>query len=112
SGNPTIAAVIASQADAEAGSDTTKLMTPQRVAQAIAALVPAAVGVLRDYQVFTASGTWTKPEDLDDDAWVFVECWGGGGGGGTNTNSGAGGGGGYNSRLLRAADLGDTVTVT
>ena len=38
SGNPTIAAVIASQAEAEAGTDTTKLMTPQRVSQAISAL--------------------------------------------------------------------------
>jgi len=38
SGNPTIAAVIASQAEAEAGTDTTKLMTPQRVSQAVAAL--------------------------------------------------------------------------
>lgn len=37
-GNPTIAAVVASQAEAEAGTDTTKLMTPLRVAQAIAAL--------------------------------------------------------------------------
>jgi microcystin-dependent protein len=41
SGNPTIAAVVASQGEAEAGTDATKLMTPQRVAQAIAALVPA-----------------------------------------------------------------------
>lgn len=38
SGNPTIAAVIASQVEAEAGVNTTKLMTAQRVAQAIAAL--------------------------------------------------------------------------
>ncbi len=38
SGNPTISAVVASQAEAEAGSDTTKLMTPQRVSQAITAL--------------------------------------------------------------------------
>ena len=36
-GNPTIAAVVASQAEAEAGSDTTKLMTPQRVLQSITA---------------------------------------------------------------------------
>lgn len=35
SGNPTVAAVIASQAEAEAGTDTTKLMTPQRAAQAV-----------------------------------------------------------------------------
>lgn len=44
SGNPTIAAVIASQAEAEAGANTTKLMTAQRTAQAIAALsVPGRV---------------------------------------------------------------------
>jgi len=35
SGNPTIAAVVASQAEAEAGTNTTKLMTPERVKQAI-----------------------------------------------------------------------------
>jgi len=34
-GDPTVAAVIASQAEAEAGTDTTKLMTAQRVKQAI-----------------------------------------------------------------------------
>ncbi len=38
SGNPTVAAVIASQAEAEAGTDTTKLMTPERTKQAVAAL--------------------------------------------------------------------------
>jgi hypothetical protein len=38
SGNPTIAAVVASQVEAETGTDTTKLMTPQRVAQALVAL--------------------------------------------------------------------------
>jgi len=38
SGDPIIAAVVASQAEAEAGTDTTKLMTPQRVGQAILAL--------------------------------------------------------------------------
>jgi hypothetical protein len=38
SGNPTVAAVVASQAEAEAGTNTTKLMTPQRTAQAVAYL--------------------------------------------------------------------------
>ena len=43
-GAPTISAVVASQAEAEAGTDTTKLMTAQRVAQAIAELaVPSRV---------------------------------------------------------------------
>jgi len=49
SGNPTIAAVIASQGEAEAGTDATKLMTPQRVAQQttarIASQVEAEAGV-------------------------------------------------------------------
>jgi hypothetical protein len=36
-GNPIIAAVVASQAEAEAGADATKLMTPKRTAQAITA---------------------------------------------------------------------------
>ncbi len=35
SDNPTISAIIASQAEAEAGTDSTKLMTAQRVSQAI-----------------------------------------------------------------------------
>lgn len=39
SGNPTVAAVIASQAEAEAGTDSTKLMTAERTKQAIDALV-------------------------------------------------------------------------
>lgn len=39
-------AVIATQGEAEAGTDTTKLMNPLRVAQAIAALTPPATGRL------------------------------------------------------------------
>jgi hypothetical protein len=42
SGNPIIAAVVASKAEAEAGTDTTKIMTAERVAQAIAAQGPGA----------------------------------------------------------------------
>lgn len=37
-GNPTVAADLASQAEAQAGTDNTKLMTPLRVAQAYTAL--------------------------------------------------------------------------
>lgn len=65
-GNPTIAAVIASQAEAEAGSNTTKLMTPQRVGQAIAALaastlsasVPASSGTTASLGSLPAGLTW------------------------------------------------------
>lgn len=37
SGNPTVAATLASQAEARAGTDNTKLMTPLRVAEAVIA---------------------------------------------------------------------------
>jgi hypothetical protein len=40
SGNPTVSAVVADKATAEAGTDNTRLMTPLRTAEAIAALSP------------------------------------------------------------------------
>lgn len=43
-GNPTIAAVVASQAEAETGTDNTRLMTPLRVKQAIDEFAPPGVG--------------------------------------------------------------------
>ena len=65
-------------------------------------------------QVFTASGTWTKPAGLK---YIIVEGVGGGGGGGSsgNTNGntgGGGGGGGYSLKRVLAASLGATETVT
>lgn len=36
-------------------------------------------GALPNRQIFTASGTWTKPADYPDDTPVLIECWGGGG---------------------------------
>jgi hypothetical protein len=63
SGNPTIAAVVASQAEAEAGTDTTKLMTPQRVAQAIPAKLNATgsapIYACRAWVNFSGIGTVT-----------------------------------------------------
>lgn len=64
---------------------------------------------------FLASGTWTKPVGLK---YVIVEGVGGGGGGGggeaTNTPhvGGGGGYGGYAKKMILAATLGATETVT
>jgi hypothetical protein len=56
-GAPTIAAVVASQAEAEAGTDSTKLMTPQRVSQAIAVLSPTYIDTVLLGTLTTTSGS-------------------------------------------------------
>ncbi|SHL80768.1 hypothetical protein SAMN05444389_101449 [Paracoccus solventivorans] len=66
-------------------------------------------GSARYYWQFTASGTWTKPAGLPDNANVTVEMWGGGGGGG---GGGSGGGGGYVRCHFRATDLPSNVPIT
>jgi hypothetical protein len=51
---------IASQAQAQAGTDNTVLMTPLRTSQAISTLAGGAASA----QAFTAPGTWTKPASV------------------------------------------------
>lgn len=69
--------------------------------------IPAA-----DRQVFTASGTWTKPAGLPADQLVMIELWGGGGGGRASTASSGGGGGAYVRAIVSAFSLGATEAVT
>ena len=61
-------------------------------------------------QIFTSSGTWSKPSSGN---YVNVYIWGGGGGGGNNSNlSCGGGGGGYGHFTFKMSDLPSTVSVT
>jgi hypothetical protein len=99
---------VASQAEAQAGTDNTKSMTPLRAAEAIAALAAFAANT----QEFTSSGTWTKPSK---GTFAAVFMLGGGGGGGVRTATDTGGMG-YGGALFYAvyllSALPSSVTVT
>jgi hypothetical protein len=63
-----------------------------------------------DRQVFTASGTWTKP--AAGQALALIEAWGGGGGGFTSSSFGSGGGGGsYSRTVIALASISSTVSI-
>jgi hypothetical protein len=99
---------LPSQAEAEAGIATTpRSWSAERVAQAIAAL--AGGGIAMSTQVFTASGTYTKPAGL---LYALVFVTGGGGAGANDISQGCGGGGGTAIKLIAAASIGSTETVT
>lgn len=95
----------ASQAEAELGTNDTKLMTPLRVFQAVAQP--------KRFAMFTANGSWTCPAGVTE---ILVNaCGGGAGGAGSNgsTNAGQGGGGGACLRDQRyAVEPGRVYAVT
>lgn len=110
-------ASAASQAEAEAGLVSTSIMTPQRTAQAIAALADSSSGRLIGIVVFNSSGTYTKNNNAN---YIRARVWGGtGGSGGANANaggdpcaSGAGAGAGYSEEKISNSLIGATETVT
>jgi hypothetical protein len=81
----------------------------------VAADLPAGgTGKAADQQIFTSSGTWTKPSGFGAKAYVLIEAWGAGGGGSRDSasNQDGGGGGAYKRRLILLSSLGATETVT
>jgi hypothetical protein len=64
SGNPTVAADLASQAEAEAGTDNTKVMTPLRTAQAIINDVAVRSAYVSSNQTITSAGLLTLAHGL------------------------------------------------
>lgn len=71
SGNPTIAAVVASQAEAQEGTDNTKLMTPLRVRQAIGTRFESAqITFALDGSGSVAHGLGAQPKEYG----VYLVC--------------------------------------
>ena len=69
------------------------------------------VSGLSSVQVFTSSGTWTRPAGITK-VMVEVQGAGGGGGGGDNYGSQGGGGGGYAKKLIDVSSISSaTITV-
>ena len=100
---------LATNAEAIAGTDGVKVLTP--------ASGQAAFGQRVDIQEFTANGTWTKPSGAK---LMIVDIVGGGGGSAAAFNSGSpndeldvgcGGGGAHNQFIFNPDDFGDTEPV-
>jgi len=104
----TLTRVVEESSNADAALDLTG---SAEVFIGLTAAALAAGATIRASQVFTASGTWTKPAGLDGNTQVRVQLFGGGGGGGSGSGGGGGGGAGV-TLIFLASELGATETVT
>ena len=93
-----------------AAGSATQVLTSQGAGSVPVFAAAGGGNTLASVQVFTSSGTWTRPTGVIT---VMVEVVGGGGGGGGNssgnTASGGGGAGGYARELL---DVSSTASAT
>lgn len=78
----------------------------------VSASATGADGAYRSMQVFTASGTYTKPSGLSRAEVLVVAAGGAGATGAAGNGGGGGGGGGASRRLLATASIAATETVT
>lgn len=95
---------LATQAEAEAGTNNTKLMTPLSVAQAVAAQAG-----YRTVSIYASSSSFVTPAGVTS---AFVIVVGGGGGGGGNTSGNAGQRGGRGGVAAGVIAVSGTITVT
>lgn len=96
---------VATQAETDAGTATGG--TGAKLAVTPETLKGTPIPVIRKYLSADSPATWTKPSGLK---YVIVEVQGAGGNGGTD--GAGGGGGGYARKVIAAASLGATETVT
>lgn len=109
-----VALNLASQAEAEAGTAADRLMTPQRVAQAIA--TNAVGGKLLATRIYNTAGAGTYSKNASA-KYIRVRLWGGTGAsggilssgttGGATTGAG-GGGGGYAELIIQNSSIAST----
>ena len=115
--NSTAASAVRLFEDTDNGTNRIDIKAPAAIASDSTLTLPSITGTISlstyTIQVFTSSGTYTKPAGLTF-AKVTVVGGGGGGGGsnGANATGGGGSGGGAAIKIIAAASLGATETVT
>lgn len=103
--------VLLGAGDAGAASSYTEISLGSGLSMTGSVLNAASGGII-DTQIFTSSGTWTKP---GIGSLVFIQMWSGGGSGAsrnTTGNAAGGGGGGYVEMWVPFSKMASSETIT